>query len=129
MKTVKILLSGILVCFTMFAQSQSLSSDISVGLKAGNVKLISKHFAESVDVSIFDKSNVYSSSEAEKELSEFFRANPPKDFTPIHAGERTGSSYVIGRLITETGEFRITCYARKVKENYLINQLKVERFE
>ena len=128
MKTIKFLTSGILVCFALSVQSQNLSSDITAGFKAGNVNLISKYFAKCVDVSILDVNKACSITEAENELSKFIQANPPKDFTPIHSGERAGSSYVIGKLTTGTGEFRITCYAKKTETGYIINQLKVEKF-
>lgn len=128
MKTIKFLLTGILVCFALLAQSQNMSSDISTGLKTGNVNLISKYFAKSVDVSMLSANKTCTSTEAAGELNKFFQGNTPKDFTPLHTGERTGSGYVIGKLITSTGEYRITYYIKKSENGNQINQLKVEKF-
>jgi len=129
MKTIKFLLSGILVCFAVLAQSQTMTPDVAAGLKTGNVNLINKYLAKSVDISILNTSKTCSSTEASAELSKFFQANAAKDFAAIHNGERTGSSYVIGKLTTSTGDFRVTYYAKKIETgDYRINQIKIEKF-
>ncbi len=128
MKTIKFLLTGILVCFTMFAQSQNISPDIVTGLKTGNVGLIGKYFAKSVELKILDLEKTCSDVDANAALSKFFQSNAPKDFSIIHSGERTGSSYIIGKLTTATGEFRVTYFGKKSDNQCLINQFKIEKF-
>lgn len=127
MKTMKFLLLSFFCCCSLVLYSQNVSPEINAGFKSGNVALITKYFAESLDVKILSASkNNVSKSNASNDLAAFFRRNAPKDYVVLHTGERNNSSYCIGKLTTSNGEYRVTLFFRKVDSKLLIDQLKIE---
>lgn len=124
---VKFFLAAAFWCLTCMVNAQKVSPEISSGFKSGNGAVIGKHFAETVDINVLGnaKTNLEKTL-AINELNKFFGNNPPKDFSIIHNGERDNSCYVIGKLVA-SDEFRVTIFLRKVGNNYLIDQVKIEK--
>ena len=72
--------------------------DVIGAIKSGNAAQMAKFFDASVEISMPDKSNSYSKSQAEMVLKDFFSTNAVKNFEVIHKGENAGSQYCIGTL-------------------------------
>src|SRR3569623_1596575 len=81
-------------------------TQIVSAIKSGNATEVSKNFDNSVEITLHDKGNSYSKSEAQLVLQEFLKNKPVKDFKFIHQSENTGSEYCIGNLTTTNGVFR-----------------------
>ena len=129
MKTIRVLLLSIFCCVAHFSHSQNFHADIVNGLKGGNTDLIIQHLAKTLDVKVLDVAKTGVSQDVvSNELAKFFKENPPKNFETLHSGERNNSSYVIGKLTTITGEFRVTIFFRRLNNQNFVNQLKVEKF-
>jgi hypothetical protein len=54
--------------------------EVVAAMRSGNSTLIAKYFDDRVDISMPDKSNSYSKSQAELVLKDFFSNNPVKNF-------------------------------------------------
>ncbi|MCD7971507.1 MAG: DUF4783 domain-containing protein [Candidatus Azobacteroides sp.] len=129
MKLSRVTLISILFCLSGFMTAQNISPEIINGFKNGNITQIQEYFAETLTIDIkvlgINKSNV-KKAQAIEELKKFFEAYSTIDFKIIHTGERNNSSYAIGKLITNEGEYRITIFFKKISEQYLIDQIKIE---
>ena len=127
MHVTKFFIVGVFCCLTCMINAQKVSPEISDGFKSGNVAVIGKYFAGTVDVYVPNstKTNL-TKNLAINELSQFFKNFPPKSFSVIHNGERDNSCYIIGKLISSE-EFRVTIFLKKVGNNYLIDQVKIEK--
>ena len=101
--------------------------EVVTALKTGNAGKVASFFDNTVEISIDDKSNSYSKSQAEMVLKDFFTNNTVKDFTVIHKGENEGSQYCIGNLSTRTGNYRTTLYMKKKNDNQVLQEIRFEK--
>jgi|GEM_PF-651488 len=103
-----------------------LKTSIEVGFETANAKMIAHYFASNVDISLLDKENLYSKSQAEQVLKTFFLENKPSKFAIIHQGKSSTTQYYIGSLETEKGVFRITVNIKLVAKKEFISHLTIE---
>ena len=95
-------------------------------LKSGNAKELAKYFNSNIDLTIIDKQDIYSKTQAEIILKEFFGKNIPSNFTVMHQGGKEGSKYVIGNLVTSTGTYRVSLFLKLQGVTQVIQQLRIE---
>lgn len=118
-----VIASGILLSsFTLFSNLD----DVVNAMKTGNTSQISKYFDNTIEITMPDKSNSYSKSQAELVLQDFFSANPVKAFEVVHKGENGGSQYCIGTLVTKSGSFRTTVFMKQKGDRLLLQELRFE---
>jgi hypothetical protein len=117
-----------LPCFLIlssFAISTSID-EVVVAMKTGNASQLSRFFDNSVEVSMPDKSNSYSKSQAEMVLKDFFSNNNVTGFDIIHKGENAGSQYCIGTLQTNNGAYRTTIFMKQKGGAQVLQELRFE---
>jgi hypothetical protein len=100
--------------------------EVVAAMRSGNSTLIAKYFDDLVDISMPDKSNTYSKTQAELVLKDFFTNNPVKKFEIIHKGENAGSQFCIGTLYTKNGSFRTTIFMKQKGGGQLLQELRFE---
>lgn len=100
--------------------------DVISAMKTGNSSQVAKYFDASVELSMPDKSNSYSKSQAELVLKDFFATNAVKGFEVIHKGENAGSQYCIGTLVTKTGSYRTTIFMKQKGDGQVLQELRFE---
>ncbi|MEP7142103.1 MAG: DUF4783 domain-containing protein [Ferruginibacter sp.] len=100
--------------------------DVIAAMKTGNSAAVAKYFDNSVEISMPDKSNSYSKSQAELVLKDFFASNPVKSFEIIHKGENAGSQYCIGTLQTKNGVYRTTIFMKQKDNKQVLQELRFE---
>lgn len=111
----------------LYAVNDDITEKISVSIREGNARELSKYFKENVDLAIGGKEEVYSSSQAELILKDFFLKNVPKTFTIVHQGtSKLGLHYAIGNLVTSTGNFRVSFYIKKSLQGQFIQQFRID---
>jgi hypothetical protein len=116
--TVTFLLSA----FTLLASIDEVVSAI----KSGNAAQVAHFFDNTVEISMPDKSNSFSKTQAEIVLKDFFANNPVKGFEVIHKGENAGSQYCIGTLLTKNGSFRTTIFMKQKGTAQVLQELRFE---
>jgi hypothetical protein len=119
----------VLSILTFFFSSFKVNTGIDevvAAMRSGNSTLIAKYFDDLVDISMPDKSNTYSKSQAELVLKDFFTNNPVKKFEIIHKGENAGSQFCIGTLYTKNGSFRTTIFMKQKGGGQLLQELRFE---
>ena len=102
-------------------------TEIINAMKTGKSTEVARFFDNTVEISLPEKSNSYSKSQAELVLRNFFKNNPVKDFEVIHQSENAGSQYCIGNLTTDNGVFRTTIYTKQIGQQQLVQELRFER--
>ena len=115
-----------LVFFFIAFSSFSGIDDVVNAVKSGNAAQIAKFFDNTVEITMPDKSNSYSKSQAELVLKDFFSNNPVKSFEVIHKGENAGSQYCIGTLSTKNGSFRTTIFMKQKGDKQLLQEIRFE---
>ncbi len=113
---------ALLSSFTLFSNLD----DVVNAMKTGNTTEIIKYFDNTIEITMPDKSNSYSKSQAELVLKDFFTTNAVKTFEIIHKGQNGGSQYCIGTLITKGGSFRTTIYMKQKGDRQLLQEIRFE---
>ena len=114
--------------FLLFAQSSNtISPDIVSATRAGSASDLAKYFNNNIELVIPQKSGIFSKSQAEMVLKDFFTQNPPDGFKIIHEGSRQNASFAIGNYTTGSNVYRISFLTKKEKGNLLIHQLRIEK--
>lgn len=127
MKSAIIIFVSLLLTSFTFAQD---FSEIADALAKGNATGLGKVMGNSVDYSLNGKTSTVSKSDAENRLRSFFMENEVRSFESVHkGGSKSDIHYMIGKLFTSKGNFRITVYVIKAVENYVIQSIEIEKDE
>ena len=130
MKTnVRIFLLSVCLLALFRLASAAVPDAVVLAFKTGNYKELGKYLNTNVELAILDNEDVYSKSQAELLLKDFFDTYPPTNFTIIHEGGKEGSRYAIGTLTTPKGEFRVYFLLKTQDHSQVIQQLRIEKNE
>jgi hypothetical protein len=115
------------ICLSSGTQDQSkIPGGISISIKAGNASELSKYMNSTIELLLLDKEDFYKKNVAETILNDFFNEYKTVDFTVLHQGAKNDAQYAIGNLKTEKGSFRVYFLLKKVGEELLIHQIRIE---
>ncbi len=120
-----VLLTFSSMSFTIQEQAK-IPGGISIAIKAGNAAELSKYMNSTIELLLLDKEDFYKKSVAETILKDFFKVYQTKDFTIRHQGAKNDAQYAIGNLKTEKGDFRVYFLLKKVDQELLIHQIRIE---
>jgi hypothetical protein len=109
--------------------SRQIPKEISDCLNKGNARELARHFNNNIELVILDNEDVYSKSQAELILRDFFSVNTPVKFVLLHQGGPLSSRFGIGNLETKNGDFRIYFLLKLKDGTQLIHLLRIERME
>jgi hypothetical protein len=129
MKTVNIITVALLTLSTLSVRAQDqakIPEGIAIAIKAGNAAELSKYMNSTIELLLLDKEDFYKKNVAETILKDFFAAYQTKDFTIRHQGAKNDAQYAIGNLKTEKGDFRVYFLLKKVDQELLIHQIRIE---
>lgn len=114
-----------ILVFPLVGKSQ-IPNEITLSLKAGDAKTLAKFFNTNIELVIEKNEDVYSKSQAEQLVRNFFKKHKPKRFQLIHNGNKGQSYYVIGKLETNNGMFRVNMLIKQQGKKSFIHQLEIE---
>ncbi len=117
------------VALTGATGSGEIPDDIADSFNKGHSRNLARHFNSNIELVVLDNEDVYSKSQAELIMREFFSAHKPVKFTYLHKGGKESSRYAIGNLETETGNFRIYFLLKISNGIPLIHLLRIEETE
>jgi hypothetical protein len=100
---------------------------IVASIQTGNDASLAEFFNENVELVVETRDDVYSKSQSQQIVAEFFKSNKPKLFSIIHQGGKDGARYAIGSLTTNTGTFRVYFLLKNKNKNSYIHQLRIEK--
>lgn len=103
--------------------------DIVIALKAGNASSLSKYFDNRVDLSLPDKSDNYSRTQAEMIIKDFFNNNGVRNFELKHKGEKAGSNYCVGILQTRGGNYRTTLFMKLKGDKQYLQDISFQQLD
>jgi hypothetical protein len=129
MKSVKII-PVLLIAFCSIAASvqeqAKIPGGISIAIKAGNAAELSKFMNSTIELTLLDKEDFYKKNVAESILKDFFSEYQTKEFIIRHQGAKNDAQYAIGNLKTVKGDFRVYFLLKKVDQELLIHQIRIE---
>ncbi|MCX6333111.1 MAG: DUF4783 domain-containing protein [Bacteroidia bacterium] len=113
--------------FDMSVQEQvRIPAEITIAFKAGNAAELSKYLNPTVELLLPEKEDFYKKNVAEAILKDFFTSHPTKDFIiRYQSGVKNDLQYATGNLKTENGDFRVYFLMKKVDQEMLIQQIRI----
>lgn len=114
-----------LFLLTSFRSAISIDEVVNA-MRSGNATAMAVYFDNTVEITLPEKGNSYSKSQAEMVLKDFFNNNPVKGFTVIHKGQNAGYQYCIGTLLTKNGSFRTTIQMKQKKDAQVLQEIRFE---
>lgn len=114
--------------FNAFSQAELLE-DISVAFKSADHRLLAKHFSGKIEINLLEQSNVYSRSQAEMVMKDFFSKFEPLDFQILYKNNPSSEQvkFSIGQLETNSGKFRIFFILKMIDGTLYIQEMRFEQ--
>ena len=116
------------ILFSSFKDTNEID-DIVIALKAGNASTLSKFFDNRVDLSLPNKSDNYSRTQAEMIIKDFFSNNGVRNFELKHKGAKAGSNYCVGILQTRSGNYRTTLFMKLKGDKQFLQDISFQQVE
>lgn len=124
MKRALIIFLGLLLFTSVNAQTVDI---LSAAIKMGNANQLSQLFNSSVEIIVGGNDKVYTKSQAQMVMGDFFKKNPAIDFSIVHNSQRKDSQFLIGNYITKNNKtFRIIFLLRNKDSKNLIHQIRIQ---
>jgi len=112
-----------------FQTAEQSLSQIEQGLRKGEVKLILPYLHDPVEIAISGKAKMYSRTQAEYVLKDFFKSHPPRGFTFMHRGRSENVLYAIGAYHGQSEQWDVSVFGRIERGRYQVEQLRFEAVE
>ena len=118
-------LSTVVIAFLMSAFKPITGlEDVINALKGGNAEELSKYIDDNIEISLPDKSDNYSRTQAVMVLKDFFNNNGVTGFEVQFKGENGGGQYCIGNLKTKSGVYRTTVFMKSKEGKQVIKEIR-----
>jgi len=102
---------------------------INNAFRAGDVAGITRYMDNVVDVTMNNNQSTSSRTQAEMLLRDFFSKNEPMNFEAGHNGQnqKTNTFFSIGHLNTSNGRYRVYILLKQEGQNYLLQEIRIEK--
>jgi hypothetical protein len=110
----------------MGQEQVKIPAGIPMAFRAGNATELSKYINSTVQILLLGKEDFYKKNLAETVLKDFFSEYRTRDFVIRHQGGTNDAQYAIGSLKTDKGDFRVYFLLKKVGNELLIHQIRIE---
>ena len=129
MKSIKLGLLSFLMLSALpnvVAQSSEVPPEIISALDKGDAGKLSAYLNTNVELVVGNKNDVFSKQQASGIITDFFRTNKVSSFQLLHKGNKEATSFAIGEIKTNTGNYRVYVLTRKSGNQTVIQQLRIE---
>jgi hypothetical protein len=102
---------------------------VVTAIRSGNVTQLSPFFDVRVDITLPDKSDTYSRTQAEMVIGDFFNTNVVQNFKITQQGESGGTFYCAGLLQTRSGNYRTTLFFRQKGDKHFLQEIRFQNVD
>jgi|SRR5215203_1751518 len=100
--------------------------DVIDAMRKGNATELAKYVDDNIEISLPDKSDSYSKTQAVMILQDFFANNGVRGFDVTHKGDNGGSQFCIGMLQTRSGSYRTTIFMKTKNGRQLVKEIRFQ---
>lgn len=98
-------------------------------LRSGNAAELARHFDDTVELTMPEKSDSYSKAQAQLIVKDFFSHNGVKGFELKHKGTSPGGNFAIGTLQTTAGNFRTNIFMRTKNGKDMVKEIRFQSID
>ncbi len=96
-------------------------------IKQGDIHELASNFSSSIELTVLDQENVYSNTQAEQVLTDFFKRNPPKSVKIIHrVASNANYRFAVLMLGTNNGTYRTSFSLKNVNGRFELDEIRIE---
>ena len=99
---------------------------VSTAFKAGNASGLASSFDAEVDMALAGSSKKCDAKGAVDMLNAFFATNKPTAFTVVHNADKKESGFIVAKLTTAKGEYRVNISYRTDGSKAMIQSIRIE---
>jgi Domain of unknown function (DUF4783) len=118
-------LAGIALILVSYRSFDNIDA-VATAIRLGNVNQLSPFFDVRVDISLPDKSDNYSKTQAEMVIGDFFNTNGVQNFRITQQGESGGTFFCAGILQTRAGNYRTTLFFKHKGDKHLLQEIRFQ---
>ena len=100
--------------------------EVIVALNSGNATELARYVDDNIEISLPDKSDMYSKAQALMIFRDFFKNTGVRSFEVKHQGDNGGRQFCIGNLNTRTGTFRTTVFMTTKNGKQLVKEIRFQ---
>jgi hypothetical protein len=120
----KHLIIGLFMVLQAPAFAQEVFNPMKAALKDGDASALAKQFNQQIDVTINGNQATYSKSQAEIVFRDFFRDNPPSEFSIMHTGSSKGGlQFAIGKYTSKKISYSVLMRVKETGNARLIHEI------
>lgn len=113
----------ILCVFNVQAQHNTIK-EVAQIMEVGNASDLAVYFNDKIDLNLEGNEGVYSRSQAEGVLKNYFKEHPPHSFTINHEGSsENGLVYAIGEYLSGEQSYRVWIRLKPINSKYKIHEI------
>ena len=117
----------VLTMHIAMAQSGPMN-DLANAIRYGRVADISRFLDNVVPITMNNNQSIYSHTQAEMVLKDFFSKNPPSDFIVSNTGSAGGNAtFAIGDLITASGKYSVYILLKAKDSSYMLQEIRFNK--
>jgi hypothetical protein len=126
MKNIFTLLGAVVILSLSAFKPASGLDDVISALRSGNATELSKYVDNTIEISLPDKTDTYSRTQALMILQDFFNGSGVKGFEVKHKGENGDNQFVIGTLLTRSGSYRTTVFMKTKNGKQVVREIRFQ---
>ena len=122
----KRLLITFVLIFSFLSLKAADITSISNAFKEGNVTTLATSMDSEIDLSLSGVNEKYTGADAIVLLDAFFKSNKPSGFTVLHHADKNETGFVVGKLPSESKEYRVNITYRAEGDKAIIQSIRIE---
>ena len=107
--------------------AQEIPAGVITAFKRGSSQELSKYMGDKVNLVLQGSSTNVDKQKATAVMQDFFTKNKVNGFTVNHQGKPVSYTHLRAHETTTNGNFRVNCFLKKVQNQYLIHQIRIDK--
>jgi hypothetical protein len=125
-KRMLLLITGVMLSVAI-AMAQNVPAGVVMAFKRGSSVELDKYLGDDVELVILNRTSNSDKAAAKATMDTFFAQNEVSNFSVNHQGKKGESGFLIGTLSTSTGDYRVNCFLKRIQNEYLIHQIRIDK--
>jgi hypothetical protein len=110
---------------SLYAQAIDMNP-ITASFKTGNASPLAALMEQETDIAVPASAKKCKPGKAVALLNAFFSSNKPTAFTVVHNADKKDTGFLVGKLVTAKGEFRVNITYRTENGKVIIQSIRIE---
>ena len=121
----RFLLTCALLCAFCSLQAADLAG-ITKAFKEGKAETLTGKMAATIDLALPEKTLTCAGDQAIEALNSFFGQHKPATFTVVHHADKSDNGFVVAKLHTEAGDYRVNITYKAENNTAIIQSIRIE---